>query len=58
VAARTGNGALTTATLNGGPSGIVVDNYYVDPLKPGTSSIYLTAAKVSIAYKFTQNGLQ
>jgi hypothetical protein len=58
VAARTSNGPLTTATLNGGPSGIVVDNYYVDPLKPGTSSIYLTAAKVSIAYKFTQNGLQ
>jgi hypothetical protein len=44
-----------TATVNGGPSGIVVDNYST---AAQASSIYLSAGKINIAYKFTQNGLQ
>jgi hypothetical protein len=43
------------ATVNGGPSGIVVDNYST---AGQAASIYLMANKVSTAYKFTQNGLQ
>jgi hypothetical protein len=58
VAETTGNSGITTATVNGGPSGIIVDNY-ADPLKyPEASSIYLTSENVGTAYKFTQNGLQ
>ena len=48
------NTTPTTATLNGGPSGIVVDNY---SSSREASSIYLTARGASTAYKFTQNGL-
>jgi len=55
VVALTGNSNITTATVNGGPSGIVVDNYST---AGQASSIYLMANKVNTAYKFTQNGLQ
>jgi hypothetical protein len=43
------------ATVNAGPSGIVVDNYST---ATQASSIYLSAVTGSIVYKFTQNGLQ
>ena len=55
VVARSSNVTLTTATLNGGPSGIIVDNYST---AAQASSTYMMAAKVNTAYKFTQNGLQ
>ena len=48
---------VNTATINGGPSGIVIDNY-ADPTVYGqASSIYFTAIGSNIAYKYTQNGL-
>jgi hypothetical protein len=43
-----------TAAVNGGPSGIVVDNFST---VGQASSIYLTGEKTDTAYKFTQNGL-
>jgi hypothetical protein len=55
VAETTGNTAPLTVTVNGGPSGIVVDNYST---MAQAASIYLTAEKINTAYKFTQNGLQ
>lgn len=55
VVARNSDTSITMATLNGGPSGIVVDNYST---AAQASSIYLSAAKVNTGYKFTQNGLQ
>jgi hypothetical protein len=55
VAETTGNTAATTVTVNGGPSGIIVDNYST---AVGASSIYLSSENVGTAYKFTQNGLQ
>jgi hypothetical protein len=55
VVARSSSSTLTMATVNGGPSGIVVDNYST---AGQAASIYLMANKVSTAYKFTQNGLQ
>jgi len=55
VVARSSSSTLTKATVNGGPSGIVVDNYST---AGQAASIYLMANKVSTAYKFTQNGLQ
>ena len=56
VAEITGtNTTPVTATVNGGPSGIVVDNYST---AVQASSIYLCAEKINTAYKFTQNGLQ
>jgi hypothetical protein len=55
VAEITGtNTTPTTVTVNGGPSAIVVDNYST---AAQASSIYLSAEKINIAYKFTQNGL-
>ncbi len=45
----------TTAAVQGGPSGIVVDNY---SNAVAASSIYFVAAGAPTAYKFTQNGLQ
>ncbi len=58
VAETTGDTAATTATVDGGPSGIIVDNY-ADPTNYlGASSIYLTSENIGTAYKFTQNGLQ
>jgi len=41
--------------INGGPSGIVVDNYST---AGQASSIYFSAEKVDTVYKLTQNGLQ
>jgi hypothetical protein len=48
------NTTPTTATVTGGTSGIVVDNYSAGE----DSSIYFVALSVNTAYKFTQNGLQ
>ena len=58
VAETTGNTATTTVTVNGGPSGIIVDNYASPTNYPEASSIYLTSENVGTAYKFTQNGLK
>jgi len=44
----------TTATLTGGSSGVVVDNYST---ASQAASIYLTGGSVNTAYKFTQSGL-
>lgn len=55
VVARSSDTVLTTATLTGGPSGIVVDNYST---AGQASSIYMMAGRLNTAYKFTQNGLQ
>jgi hypothetical protein len=55
VAETTGDTAMTTATVNSGPSGIIVDNYST---AAEASSIYLTSVAGGTAYKFTQNGLQ
>ena len=56
VAEITGtNTTPVTATVNGGTSGIIVDNYST---VLQASSIYFVAANVNTAYKFTQNGLQ
>ena len=55
VLGLTGDSTFTTATVNGGPSGIVVDNYST---AGQASSIYLTAERQNTAYKFTQNGLR
>jgi hypothetical protein len=46
--------SATNATIDGGPSGIIVDNYST---AAEASSIYFTAAAGDYAYKFTQNGL-
>jgi hypothetical protein len=55
VASRTSDTTITTATVPGGSSGIVVDNY---SNAVGASSLYLTAGTQNSAFKFTQNGLQ
>lgn len=56
VVARNASGALTTANVTGGPSGIVMDNFST---AGQASSIYLTGlATPNRAFKFTQNGLQ
>jgi hypothetical protein len=56
VVARNGSGALTTANIPGGPTGIVVDNFST---AAQASSIYFTGATApNTAYKLTQNGLQ
>jgi hypothetical protein len=55
VVARSSDTTIAKATVKGGPSGIVVDNYSI---AGQASSIYLTAENVQTAYKFTQNGLQ
>ncbi len=48
--------SLPTATINGGPSGIVVDNFST---AGQASSIYFSGARApNLAYKLTQNGLQ
>jgi hypothetical protein len=52
---RVNNTTVATATLNGGPSGIIVDNYST---AAQASNVYVSAEKANIAYKFTQNGLQ
>lgn len=43
------------AQINGGTSGIIVDNYST---AAQASSIYFTALNLQTAYKFSQNGLQ
>jgi len=55
VAATTEGGALITAGVAGGPSGIVIDNYSA---AGQASSIYLSSETGSTGYKFTQSGLQ
>jgi len=54
VAETTGDVAPLTVTVDGGPSGIVIDNYST---AAEASSLYLTAQNANVAYKFTQNGL-
>jgi hypothetical protein len=51
------NTTYTTAAVDGGPSGIVVDNYASSMLYPQASSIYLTSLTANTAFKFTQSGL-
>jgi len=54
------NGATTTtktATITGGPTGIIVDNSANPTNYPQASSIYFAANGVNTAYKFTQSGL-
>jgi hypothetical protein len=58
VAETTGNTAPTRVTVNGGPSGIIVDNYADPSNYREASSIYLTSQNGGTAYKFTQNGLK
>ncbi len=55
VVARSSDTTVTKATINGGPNGIVVDNYST---ASQAASIYFMASRANIAYKFTQNGLQ
>lgn len=56
VVARTSDITLTKASVAGGPSGIVVDNFST---AGQASSIYLSSeATPNTANKFTQNGLQ
>jgi hypothetical protein len=50
-----GTATPSTATIDGGTSGIVVDNNSLDSQ---ASSIYFTAEKANIAYKYTQYQLQ
>jgi hypothetical protein len=54
LANNAGATTATTAAVNGGPSGIVVDNYST---AAQASSIYLMATHANTAYKFTQSGL-
>lgn len=49
---------FTHTTIEGGPSGIIVDGYAPPTTYPQASSIYFTALSQQIAYKLTQNGLQ
>lgn len=51
VVARSSDTTLTKATLTGGPSGIVADNYST---AGQASSIYMMAARVNTAYKLKQ----
>ena len=55
VALNGGDNTFIKATVDGGPSGIVVDNY---SMAGQASSIYLMAGKLNTAYKFTQSGLE
>jgi len=48
-------GTLVTSTIDGGTSGIVIDNYST---QAQAASIYFCARLASTAYKFTQDGLQ
>jgi hypothetical protein len=51
VVTMTNNTSLTFTPINGGPSGIQVDNYST---APQASSIYFTAEKANTAYKLPQ----
>jgi hypothetical protein len=55
VVARSSDTTITKATVNGGPSGIVVDNFST---AGQAANIYLSADKVNTVYKFSQFGLQ
>ena len=48
---------VTTATVDGGPSGVTVDNYANTTTYPEASSVYFTAYDKEVAYKLLQNGL-
>jgi hypothetical protein len=54
VVARSSDSTLVTVAVDGGPTGIVIDNYST---AGQAASIYFSAARLNIAYKFTQNGL-
>src|SRR5208337_4471833 len=49
------SGGSASAAVDGGPSGIVVDNYST---AAEASSIYLGSLSAATVYKFTQEGLQ
>jgi hypothetical protein len=48
---------VTSAQVDGGPSGVTVDNYANTTTYPEASSIYFTAFDKQAAYKLVQNGL-
>ncbi len=48
-------GTLVTSTIDGGTSGIVIDNYST---QSQAASIYFCSRLADTAYKFTQDGLQ
>lgn len=54
VVARTSDTVLTKATITGGPTGIVVDNFADPTLFGQASSIYFMAKNLNNAYKFKQ----
>lgn len=49
-----GTPTTITANINGGPTGVIVDNYST---AAQASSIYFAARSANIAYKLTQSGL-
>ena len=55
VVARSSSSTLIKTTVNGGPSGIIIDNYST---AAQAANIYLSSERGNTAYKFTQNGLQ
>jgi hypothetical protein len=55
VISRGKNNVLTKATVTGGPSAITADNYSTSSQ---AHSIYFSAMKANLAYKFTQDTLQ
>jgi hypothetical protein len=55
VISRGNNNVLTKAKVTGGPSAITADNYSTSAQ---AHSIYFSAVKANLAYKFTQDTLQ
>ncbi|MGO9402376.1 MAG: hypothetical protein ACLPVW_02770 [Terriglobales bacterium] len=54
LAINGGTPTFTTVKINGGPTGVIVDNYST---AAQASSIYFAARLATTAYKYTQNGL-
>ncbi len=57
LAINGGTPTFTTVKINGGPTGVIVDNYANAATYPQASSIYFAARLATTAYKYTQNGL-
>jgi len=55
IASNAGTTTTTASAVDGGPSGIIIDNYST---AAEASSIYFTALSADTAFKFTQSGLQ
>jgi hypothetical protein len=55
IANNAGTTTTTASAVDGGPSGIIIDNYST---AAEASSIYFTALSADTAFKFTQSGLQ